>query len=65
MMEDYNFVKKKEQGLEFMSDSDILRYSLKCSMEIKQELKQREDNVDYSNLINTLSEADEIILSRL
>lgn len=64
-MEDYNFAKKKELGLEFMSDSDILRYSLQCSMEIKQELKQREDNVDYSNLINTLSEADKIILSRL
>lgn len=60
-----NDLKKKELGLEYMSDSDILKYSLQCSMEIKQELKQRNDNVDYFNLVDVLSKADEVILGAL
>ena len=53
---------KKELGLENMTNREILEYSLRCSQEIKLELTNESNKVGNQNLINTLCNADELIL---
>lgn len=57
--------KKKELGLENMTDNEILKYSLQCSQEIKNELSNQNNKTCNYKLIKALSEADEIILKNL
>ncbi len=56
---------KQELGLENMTDKEILEYAIKSSQEIKLDLVKRDNRLSYSDLINSLSNADEIILNEL
>ncbi len=56
---------KKELGLEFATDSEILRLSLQCSQGIKYELLNDKNKVGVYDIVNALQKADEIILNHL
>ena len=47
----YIDTKKKELGLEHMTDNEILKYSLQCSQEIKNELSNQNNKVGNYKLI--------------
>nr|UVN04770.1 MAG: hypothetical protein [Bacteriophage sp.] len=64
-MNNYIETKKKELGLEHMTDNEILKYSLQCSQEIKNELSNQNNKVGNYKLIKVLSEADEVILNSI
>lgn len=57
--------KKEELGVSDMPDEEILKYALVCSQEIKKELSSRNTSLNYKSLIDTLGEADKLILARL
>lgn len=57
--------KKEELGLIDMTDEEILKYALVCSQEIKKELSSRNTSLNYKSLIDTLGEADKVLLDRL
>lgn len=56
---------KKELGLDNMTDEEILEYAIKSSQEIKLDLVKRDNRISYSDLIVSLSNADEIIINEL
>lgn len=65
--------KKKELGIDHLTDREIIMLAIKESGEIKSQLKNEFDKNDISNvskiinnnLVNTLSKAEEILLNHI
>lgn len=55
--------KKKELGLEKLSDKDILKLALICSGEMKMILREEGTNLNNKDLIDTLGKVDELLLT--